>query len=384
MALLLTIPGGKTQLSGNRIQAEVETDTITGTGYKLLLKTTSLDSSFPEGLDAIDPDSNNKATFDIRNRVKLPVDYSFTWPLDGSVAVEQPQMAKKVALDIGERYIEVVNNVNNNQVNWSELAGEQYQVLVLKGGVSKHQQAKYNEQGTTFYNEFIAAGKFLTLLPDNQKIVPGQPVKLWYVTKEAAQQALVLKVEYTLLDTTTGTINHNIVVNPDTMVELCVDPASLGLNTSLLDSYSVSLEKTGIAVSEVRSFTVDHNYYENTTFLLYTNLVGGIDSVCLAGHLKKMFPTTSEKSNRDARITDTQKKATVEVDYKAGRRKWEINTGYHESDEMEPLTALFESTNIWLLQGNDIVPVILEDGDNAYYDSMEDIHNMDLVFTEAH
>ena len=50
MALTLTIPGGPVQLNGNRVEAEVSTDTITGELYKLLLKTTSLDDSFPGSL----------------------------------------------------------------------------------------------------------------------------------------------------------------------------------------------------------------------------------------------------------------------------------------------------------------------------------------------
>ena len=124
------------QLSGNRVQAEVETDTITGTLYKLLLKTTSLDdpASFPEGIDAIEPDDDDKAIFDIRNRVTLPIVYSFTWPLTGAVYVNQPQMAKKVALDIGERFTQVVSSENVDTINWAGLDANN-EVLILKGGI---------------------------------------------------------------------------------------------------------------------------------------------------------------------------------------------------------------------------------------------------------
>lgn len=385
MALTLTIPGGKTQLSGNRVQAELVTDTLTGDMYNLLLKTTSLDDSFPEGIDAIEPDANKKVVFDIRNRVTLPIVYSFTWPLTGAVAIEQPQMAKKVALDIGERYVTVVDSKNVDTVNWSELAGEAYQVLILKGGISKHEQAKYNEQNTTFYTEFISAGKFLTLLPLILKIAPGQPVKLWFITKESTSQVLNLKVNYTNLDGTTGTVLIAVTIEPDKMFELCVDAGSLGLNVSTLASYSVSLEKAGIAVSEVRTFTLDHDYFENNTFLLSVNRVGGIDCWWFTGRIISSYPTKSEQSQRDVRTADTQKRPTIEVDYKTGKRKWSINTGYKLKPEMAAMTALFESQNIWLLNGNDIIPIILEDGDNQYDNTLEDLDNdIDLNFTEAH
>jgi len=372
------------QLSGNRVQAEVVTDSLNGEMYNLLLKTTSLDDSFPEGIDAIEPDAGLKAIFDIRNRVTLPIVYSFTWPLTGEVAIEQPQMAKKVALDIGERYTEVINNENVDTINWSGLSGEQYQVLILKGGISNHRQAIYNEQNTTFYTEWIAAGRFLTLLPDNMRIAPGQPVKLWYITKESTVQALTLKVDVVKTDGTTIATEIPLTINPDKMFELCVDTGSLGLITSEVASYSVGLEKEGVAIGELRRFTLDHSYYENNTFVLFTNRVGGIDCIWLHGRVKKMFPTESERSQRDARIADTQQRPTKEVDYKAGRRKWNINTGYRLSQEMEALTGLFESRNVWLLDGNDIIPVMLEDGDNEYLDTMNDVNDMDIFLTEAH
>jgi hypothetical protein len=384
MALTINIPGGKVQLSGNRVQAEVETGTITGEMYNLLLKTTSLDESFPEGIDATEPDSDKKAVFDIRNRVTLPIVYSFTWPLTGAVAIEQPQMAKKVALDIGEKYVEVVSGENKDKVNWSELTGADYQVLILKGGVSKHQQAKYNEGSTTFYQEWIAGGKFLTMLPDNMRIAPGQPVKLWFITKEATAQALTMVVDY---KTTEGVNDYEeipVTINPDKLFELCVNPGDLGLVASEITSYSVKLEKSGVTIGEIRNFQVDHEYYENNTYVLFANRVGGIDCLWFTGRVKRMFPTESERSQRDARIDDTQQRPTLEVDWKAGRRKWVVNTGYKEPDEMEALAGLYESRNVWLLNGNDIIPVMVEDGDNEYLDTMKDVHDVDIVFTEAH
>jgi hypothetical protein len=384
MALTLTIPGGSVQLSGNRVQAEVETDTITGALYKLLLKTTSLDASFPEGIDAIEPDDNDKAVFDIRNRVTLPLVYSFTWPLTGAVYVAQSQMAKKVALDIGERFTQVVSYENVDTVNWAELAANN-EVLILKGGISKHLQAKYNEQSTTFYQEWIAAGKFLTMLPDNMRVLPGQPVKLWYITPEVSIQTLALNVIYTNIDGTPGATAKQVIANPDTITELNVDPATLGLNAAEVASYELALQYEGNTITEIRTFQIDQNYYENKTFLLYANQVGGIDSVWLSGRIKKMFPTESERSQRDARITDTQQRPTREVDYKNGRRKWTINSGFKYDYEIEALTGLFESRNVWLLDGNDIIPVMVDDGDNEYFDTMNNnMNSIDINITEAH
>lgn len=382
MALNLNIPGGKTQLSGNRVQAVVTTDTVQGSLYRLLLKISSLDNSFPEGIDAIEPDADKKAIFDLRNRVSMPIDYEFTWPLTGDVFVKHALMAKKVAIDIGESFIP---DNPPKQVNWSGLAGADYQILILKGALSKHEQSKYNENGKTFYEEYIEAGRFLTNLPQTQKICAGQPVKLWYITKEAATQNVALKVDYTNTDGTTGSTTIAGTIDPDALYELCVDTGSLGLNGSQIRSYSVSLEKDGLAVSEIRTFNVDHTYYEQNTFIFYANLVGGIDCLWFTGHTKFLYPTTSQTSERNTQTTDTQKKGTIETDYKSGYRKWVINSGNTEDIAYQvALIELLNSCDIWIPDGNDIIPVMLEDGDNALYDTQEDIQNTELTFREAH
>lgn len=384
MALTINIPGGNVQLSGNRVHVEVATDTITGEQYNLMLKTTSLDASFPEGTDAVEPDSNNKAVFDIRNRVTLPLVYSFTWPLTSDVAVEHPQMAKKVALDIGEKYVHVVAGENKDQVNWSNLSGSQYEVLIVKGGISKHLQAKYNEQNVTFFSEFIQAGRFLTELPDNMRVKGGQPVKLWYITPEETIQNLTLEVNYTGLDGTPGTVEHAVTVNPGKMTEICADTGSVLLDASSILDYSVQLKNASVYVSERRNFVVNNRYYENETFLLYTNRLGGIDCIWFTGPRRRLHPTKSDTSRRDARITDTQQRPTIEVDYNTGQRAWEINSGDKRPEEITALDALYESRNVWLLDGNDIIPVIIDSGDNKLLDSQTDIHDVTLTLREAH
>jgi hypothetical protein len=387
MALTIEIPGGKTQLSGNRVQAIVATDTVQGSLYRLLLKVTSIDGSFPAGTDAIEPDADKQAIFDLRNRVSMPIDYEFAWPLTGGVFVKHALMAKIVAINFGESFIP---DNPPKQVNWAMVEGSETemletQILILKGGLSKHTQAKYNEGGKTFYSEYIEAGRFLTNLPQDQKICAGQPVKLWYITKEAAAQNVNLKVDYTNTDGTTGSASIAGTIDPDALYELCVDTGSLGLNGSQIRSYSVSLEKDGIAVSEIRTFNVDHTYYEQNTFVFYANLVGGIDCRWFTGNTEFLFPTTSQTSERNAQSTDTQKKATLVTDYKSGSRKWVVNTGYTEDIQaQESLIELLNSLDIWIPMGNDIIPVKLEDGDNPLWNKNEDLQNTELTFREAH
>ena len=381
MALTIEIPGGKTQLSGNRVQAVVTTDTVQGALYRLLLKVSSLDGSFPDGIDAIEPDAAKTAIFDLRNRVSLPVDYEFTWPLTGDVFVKHALMAKKVAIDIGESFIP---DNPPKQVNWAGLAGADYQILILKGGLSKHEQSKYNESGHTFYEEYIEAGRFLTNLPQTQRICAGQPVKLWFITKEAASFNACLRINYTNLDGTTGTLDLYGDVDPDSLYEICADTGSLGLNAAQIASYSVNVEKDGLAISEVRTFVIDHSYYEQNTFVFYANRVGGIDSLWFTGHITATYPTTSQTSERNTQTTDTQKKGTIETDFKSGYRKWVVNSGYRSIDEQIALIELLNSCDIWIPSGNDIIPAMLEDGDNALYDTQEDIQNAELTFREAH
>ena len=380
MSLTLEIPGGLVQLSGNRVQAKVTTSAITGTGYNLLLKTTSLDDSFPEGIDAIEPDATTlNALFDIRNRATVPLTYDFTWPLTGAVSANYAQLAKKVAVDVGEIYTDAQGV---QQKNWAGLVG--VELIILRGGISKHQQAKYNEQETTFYTEYIEAGKFLTLLPDNQKISEAQPVKLWFLP--IAADDVTLKVTYELEDGSSGTSTHSVSLLDGNICELLVDPSSLGLNPALTKSYTIQLiDDLELAVSESRTYQIDHNHYERNIYLFAVNRLGGIDCYWFAGHFTRSHNTEGQISERDARITDTQKRATIDVDYKEGRRVWSVNCGYRETEEeMEALVPLLESRNVWKTEGNDIIPVRLNDGDNDLYNTIDDVHNVELTIYEAH
>lgn len=382
MALELNIPGGDKQLNGNLVQAEIVTTATQGDAYRLLCKTTSLDNSFPEGIDSIEP-TDLKSVFDLRNRVSMPPDYDFAWPLTGDVFIKRPQLAKLAAVDIGESFIDASGD---KIINWAELA-ENNKVLILKGAISIHEQSIYNEQGKTFYQEYIEAGRFLTNLPATQRIAPGQPVKLWFITKEATQQAVNLKVDFTRLDGTNDTLSIAGTIDPDSMYEICVDTGSLGLTATEVDRYTVSLEKEGITIGQLFTFTIDHTVYENNTYLFAANRVGAVDSVWFHGHVKAYFPTESETSQRNAQITDTQKKSTLEVDWKSGYRKWEINSGYRSIAEQQALKGLLESARIWMIDGNNIIPVNLEDGDNLLFDTFDmltNIPNIELTFREAH
>ncbi len=379
MALELTIPGGATQLSGNRVQASIATTLKQGSFYRILCKTTSVDNSFPEGIDPIEP-TDLTSVFDLRNRVSMPVDYDFSWPLTGNVFIKRAQLAKKVMVDIGESFID---GSGNKIINWAGLT-ENNTLLILKGKLSKHEQAKYNELGKTFYQEYIEAGRFLTMLPVNQRISPAQPVKLWFITKEVAPQIVNLKVDFMKLDGTSGSILIPGTIDPDAIYEICTDCGSLGLAATEINYYSVAIDKDGIAVSETRTFTIDHFPYEINNYMFCSNRVGAIDSFWFHGHVKTYFPTESESSQRNAQITDTQKKATIEVDWKDGVRKWEINSGYRSVEEQQALKSLLESTDIWMIDGNDIIPVMLEDGDNQLGYTLEDTQYIELTFKEAH
>ena len=376
--LTLNIPGGSVHLSGNRVEAEVTTDATQGALYRLLLKISSADGSFPEGIDAIEPDSDKKAIFDLRNRVSIPVEYDFAWPLTGDLIIEREQLARKVNIDIGESFIP---DTPPKTINWASL---DVQLLILKGMLTKHEQAIYNETGKTFYSEFIEAGRFLTDMPNNQRIAPNQPIKLWFITKETTAQEVMVLVSYTNLDGTTGSIDLYGTLNPDKMVEICADCGSIGLNADLVDFYTVAIFKDGIQVSEIRKFTIDHTPYEQNTFVFFANRKGGIDSLWFPGNVKESYPTESQTSERPGRRTDTRKRPTIEVDSKTGYRKWEINSGYRTIEEQNSLQELMISKNIWFVEGNDVIPVILEDGDNQLYDTYEDIQTTELTFREAH
>ncbi|WP_319502576.1 hypothetical protein [uncultured Draconibacterium sp.] len=387
MALTITIPGGAVQLQGTEMRVKINTDNVQGDLYRVLLKITSEDAKLdgmPQILENI-PDANGDAWFDISGflyRYFVPT-FSAT---GGVLATERADIPALISLDIGESYVDA-NSVR--QENWAGLDGDQYQVNVLQGGLSEFEKNLYTEQATNWYNQFIVGGKWLTALPSGVKIAPTAAAKLWCISAEAAAQNLTFKADYTLLDGTTGTVSQAITVNPGSIYEFNVDPATLGLDVASANpvaSYQCYLENTGVQVIEKFTFNLDYTYYEFNTQVFAFNRYSAIDPYWFTGKVKTNFPAEHTTAQRTAQKTDTTRQRTVVISAKSGRRKWIVNTGHKSWEEIRDLEHLIMSRQLWILDETTgyVIPVNIENSAEALGAIDKNLHDFELELTEAH
>lgn len=404
MAIGLNIQGGLVQLSGNPIWIEVNGASVPvgATNYKLLLKVTSTDGLLLGSpfIDAIAPDANGKALFNISGIVDKPIAPEFEWPATGAIKAN-PAAVFNIEVEAGETYI-----LNREQV--INMGAYPEDMQILKGGVSDEQAIEYLQPFHSFFTDWISAGKFLTNQPNNPKVSVYQIAKLWWMTSNVSifnaewHCGVWLNHQANYIE-----LSDDIVIDPASgLLEFNVNPIFLGLNdvygttdfTPYIRSFDFWLEDPAASeafrvISEVRSFVVDQSYHENNTYIMFLNGKRGIDNLWFPGSVKSNIETTSSEAQRPVGLTDTVKIGTVLVTGKSGRRKWIVNSGYKSTEEMHALVDLFLSTHIWMVTGDQqfwdpgkttsVIPVVLANADKLLHDTNEDLHYCELELLEA-
>lgn len=389
MAVDFTIYGGLVQLSGTTIEIEVTNDDVQGDSPRALLRATSqVDAT--TGKDQIEggPFEDSKswtdgmAIFDFSEYFDAPAKFAFTYPGSSTLAIKHPSRAFNLDILAGESH---EDENGDKQENWQD-AGNAVAIRILKGGLSQWAQAKYNEAGTNFYEDFILGNKFLTDRPDNQKISPSQPVRLWYLLPGEDPVDYNLVVDYIDAAGDENIVNHAITIDPDGLYEFVVDPASLGLPTGV-KQYTIYLADGDTQITDSRTFIIDYSYYTgNNTFVLFSNRYSGIDDAWFTGEVKLIMPHQAETGQQKLDRTATTQDPSLIVTSQTGQRKWTIAPGNRISKQQAlHLQDLIYAKHRWLLVDGEIIPVTLESGDKNITDTANPIYgDQTLTFVEAH
>ena len=375
------ISTNEVHLSGNPIYVTVSTDVKTGSNYKLLLQVTSVDDVFPDpSPDAIAP-IELSSEFEISGLVNLPVDYDFLYPVT-FLKQEHPSLVLNVNLLAGERYTDANGDL---QENWNETP----QVIrVVKGGLSPHRLAAMGD--TTFHEMFVEAYKFLTWQSRTKVLPMGAPDKLWFFTLEGHSTQATYEVTYTDGSTSLTAVetllntNKLIELSPFSVFEALPDELTPGKTVQQIKFRVSELGEEGDSNSEYFTYIIDHDYYEQQCNIFYANSLSVIDMLWCTGKFQLKLNTETTVSTRKQQRGDSQKIATMPVTSKLGQRKWEINTGFKSKEELAGLADFVLSQQIWLADGNKLIPCYLEDKEQLMYDLQQDLDSLDFVLLEAH
>jgi len=293
-----SITGGLVHLSGNPIQIILTADAVKA-NHKLAVKVTCdalVGSPFVEEIAPNRP--SLQAEFDISGFIDQPVAHNFDFPATG-VANPHDLLAFHVTLNIGEVWTDLNGD---RQVEWIGISANN-QIRVIKGKLRPYELGLLNDAGKSFFSQYINGGKFLTHLPNYQKVAPHQIPLLWYLSRWTENHAVTanLKVE------TDNKVGHIPLTQDFTLwkitglVDFAVQPAHWGFQTDpgeQIQSYEFWLSDANGDISEHRTFLVDNQYYEKSFLFYYVNALSGIDCIWLTGPYSEGLKTESETAYR--------------------------------------------------------------------------------------
>jgi hypothetical protein len=374
-------------LSGNPVYVNVAGGTIPAgaTEYKYIIKIESADSKLIGApyYDAITPDSQMEASFNIQGYVDQPVANVFQWPL-ANACISRNDVTFHVNVYPGERYID------SNGTLVESIGATAEEVYIFKGGVSPRQQAMWNSASTGFETVYLQNNLFLTQRPSGDYVHAMQPVKLWFLSVVGGT-ASKLNLKYYYND---GSMTEKIVSvsmgSNYTLYELNVGPLFHGIATAGLSYFDASLYLNSTLASDVRRFTIDQRACERPFFLLFKNSLGGIDDVYLSGYATEGFDTEGTPVYKPQQPADTVFERTLDMPNRQGRNTFSINTGYKTTSQMLHLRDMLLSREVWLLYPNGgvtswyVIPVNITSGTAKLINRADDLYAMQIEMEEAH
>lgn len=385
MALTTEIIGGAVQLTGIPCWIKVSGGSapVGSSEYKYLLQVISQDGKLltdPDP-DAIAPDQNGEAWFDISGIVDQPVKAVFQYPPVGPY-VAYPTQAFNIQVKTGESYIDANGDLQ-------ESLGEPSEIFqMLKGGVSQRQIANWNKTGTDFYSTYILGGKWLTHRPWGDFVHPAQPVKLWFMPATDTEGA-EFQVKYYFSDGTNATYTAVLNLDTDNLYEFNCNPAHLGVNIQPTGKKVLYFDVKLNAISNSRRFEYDWRPIERPLFMIFANSIGGVDDVFLSGRFIDKFVVEGNTVNKPPLRDNTISDPVLVVPDSLGQNSWTINTGVKTATQMLHLRDLLVSRQKWLLYPNaavsayTVIPVIIESGSIELINRQQDLFSIDISVSEA-
>ena len=161
----------------------------------------------------------------------------------------------------------------------------------MYGKPSWYQQATWNNNGTSFYNDILAHNKFLTQQPTNKTIGWNIPEWLYFINVYGNSTCNIkIKCYFSDDSETTKTVGSFLAYPFDTY-QIDVSPLALQLDGTptkyeiYVEMYDNETDQTHD--TEIRYYTIDYNNYPNEHIFIFRNHYGGgFDTLRSTGMLK--------------------------------------------------------------------------------------------------
>ncbi|MGM9509536.1 DUF5977 domain-containing protein [Larkinella sp. GY13] len=217
---------------------------------------------------------------------------------------------------------------------------------LLKGGITEADAVGWADRFASDYQ--ADARQFLTWQPDGKIVGREQEEYLYFLLNCSPLPTEVrLRVEYTLQN---GTIDEMTLLTLKNVVQyqvICapVGPSMLAAQVpagTALARYRIWLSnQANERLSQVRSFTVDRRYRRNERQILFSNSLGGFDTLRLVGSGSETLKVQRSSAERERPLGAVGFSELYITDV-VGERTLTVSTGYFERHAVKTLRYLDE------------------------------------------
>lgn len=261
----------------------------------------------------------------------------------------------------------------------------------LKGALNTEQFAGWREQ---FFTTHLANSRqFLTWQPAEKWVDVNQPEFLYYLvnfTPRPAELRLKVDIKYTdgLFDTLTAqrmtTVGQYVVYGmPVGFVALGL-PEREAAQGKEIHSYKVYISnEQNQRLSEVRSYYVQRDYEPNVRYLLFANSLGGYDTLRCTGQTVRSLTVKGTAAQRA--LVPNYLPGTAELFSlnRLGERVITLNTGLRDGDELDYLSELVLSEEVYVVTQEGFVALLPTDQALNLRTDDEDLAGRTLTYRYA-
>lgn len=256
----------------------------------------------------------------------------------------------------------------------------------IKAGLKADDYAGWKD--AFFTNYFDEHLPFLTNQQNDKEVSRSQPEYLYFLVNFLPKPTtLKLRIALYFSDGTTETITSK-TLNGVIQYSVYLTPTgftSLGLSDYETDikkivSYEVWLNnQDDNRISEKRSYLLDDRYQRNVRYLLFSNSLGGYDSLRCLGVGVETLKVTRQLGERELDANYLPSASEIFISGVSGRKELNVNTGFLDADNTEYLTELILSEDVYVYTKDGFIPIVL--ADDSYISNQDNVDLASRIFT---
>ena len=329
------------------------------------------------------PDAGGKTIIDIHSLLSWDPDKQFAWK-------ESPENLIHKRNDLRRLYrIDVEEKYGNPLATGDSVTGSSK--YVLPGKIADLKQGIYNNQSTDWWDELQSGKSFLTNSPriKNTDAWTSERLSYYVFGAEVTSIELMIKVYYSdesyttiIRETKDSVVQHDvyeIITSFSTLGIYFLDPSKS------ITKYEIWLrDQSQNVISEVFTFSLDHERHEDARYFLFSNGYKVIEGARLTGLSRSQVKTDQMDLNRyleknfGPRDKTTVKAQASEVEYR------EASSGWLKGEEFDWLREILLSKEVYEIVKGEVVPVVIESGSFPRHEDNSNLRSITISYRYAH